>query len=94
MFLELTQILVNTLFGQYSRAAVLPYRTQSPATTGLRWEMAAIPVTLGSRSRICVQPSRRRPCSLAAALDRNQESTVNVRYFRDTKVVRGMRDRL
>lgn len=56
--------------------------------------MVAIPVTLGSRSRIRVQQAWRRPCALAATTYRDQEGTVDVRHVRDTEILWRVRHRL
>ena len=56
--------------------------------------MAPIPIALGSRGRICLQPARRFARELAAATDGDQEGTLDVRHFRDAEVIWGLRDRL
>ena len=45
--------------------------------------MAPIPIPLGPRSRLRLQPLRRRYHTLAATPSRNQESPLHVRYVQD-----------
>ena len=56
--------------------------------------MVAIPITMGPRSRIRVQPTRGLARSLAAAADGDQEGAVYVRHVGHAEVVWGVRDRL
>jgi hypothetical protein len=81
---KLTLLTVNTLPRQCSRETVFPDRNQIATPPRLRRQMAPIPIPLGPRSRLRLQPLRRRSRTLAAATpSRNQKSPLHVRYVQD-----------
>ena len=86
--------IVDTLFRQHPRAAIRPHRTQGPATERLRRQVATIPIPLGPRGRIRLQPPRRLARPLATTSYRNQKGAIDVRHLGDAAQFRGLRGRL